>query len=665
MAEWRRVRGLKDLPITLKVFLAPCLILVVTVGLSVAALGMLSDDKARLHDIGTDAFLNYQHAAEAKDAVNATQTALQHMLSVAANESDPARVSQAAVPVRRASAGATDAFGRLSSGDVVALRQGLAAYQSALDEIVAAAASDAATATMLMAGVEDRFNALSAGLDRYRGQVEAAARDLAQAANLAADRARVLLIGGGSAALLVSVMLMVVAACAIARPLVQLTSTMAVLADGELDRVVPAQERRDEIGAMARAVDVFRRNGQRARQLAAERDADHATRARRQVAMDQHMQDFGSSVSSVFANLAAASEDMRTVSSEMIEAARRTREHAMRTSAGATASSRNLAAVAAGVEQMSANVDEISRQVARASLAGQAAVERSATTDVKVGALAEAANRIGSVVHLIADIAGRTNLLALNATIEAARAGEAGKGFAVVAGEVKALAGQTAKATEEIGSQVLSIRTATDETVGAMREVGAAIAEVEGVATSIASTVEQQSAATREIVARVQTVTLATGEVSRAMEDVSAVAGSADTAAGNVMTAAGQIGSTSRTLRQEVDDFLAQMARHDEAERRSYERIPGGRQHAVLVVPSGARNDAVIQDISRGGAALLTSWSAAPGTDVTVELPGAKAPVMARVVRGGEGSVAVAFRQDPGALANLDQALAVIGARAA
>ncbi len=569
------------------------------------------------------------------------------------------------MPVRKASAAATDAFGRLSSGEVVALRHGLAAYQSALDEIVAAAASDAATATMLMAGVEDRFNALSAGLDRYRGQVEAAARDLVQAANRAADRARLLLFGCGSAALLVSVALMVVAARAIARPLVQLTSTMAMLADGELDRLVPAQERRDEIGAMARAVDVFRRNEQRARQLAAERDADHATRARRQVAMDQQLQDFGSSVSGVFANLAAASEDMRSVSGEMMEAARRTREHATRTSEGATASSRNLAAVAAGVEQMSASVDEIRRQVARASLAGQAAMERSTATDVKVAGLADAANRIGSVVHLIADIAGRTNLLALNATIEAARAGDAGKGFAVVAGEVKALATQTAKATGEIGAQILAIRTATGETVGAMREVGEAIAEVEAVATSIASAVEQQSAATREIVARVQTVTLATGEVSRAMEDVSAVAGSADTAAGNVMTAAGQIGSTSRTLRQEVEDFLAQMARHDEAERRGYERIPGGGRHAVLLVPGGGRSDAVIQDISRGGAALLTSWTGAPGSDVTVELPGAKAAVLARVVRGGKGSVALAFRQDPGALANLDQALAVFGARAA
>ena len=657
---------LADQPITLKVFLAPCVILVALLGMVLTALGMLSADKTRLHDISAGALPAYQRAAEAKDAVNATQTALQHMLSVAANESDPARIGQAAVPIRRASAAATEAFGRLSNagagGDVIAtLRKGLAAYQAAAADVIDAAATDPASATMLMSGVEDSFTTLSASLDRYRGQVEAAGQRLAQDASDAADRARLILIGGCAAVLVICVLLTVLTARAIARPVVLLTTTMGALADGMLDRTVPAMERRDEIGAMARAVDVFRANELRARLLAQEHDAEHAGRDRRQAAMDQQLQDFGGSVSGVLANLGTAAEQMRAASTDMMDAAHRTRGHAIQTAEGAAASSENLAAVAAGVEQMSASVDEISRQVAHASAAARIAVERSSATDRKVGALAAAAEQIGNVVQLIATIAGRTNLLALNATIEAARAGAAGKGFAVVATEVKALAAQTAKATEEIGAQIVAIRAATGEAVGAVHQVGAAIGDVDAVATAIAAAVDQQAAATREIVSRVNKVAQANGEVSRAMADVSGVAEAADSAAGKVLEAAHQIGGTSDALRQEVNEFLAVMARHDEAERRRYERIPGRGHRAMLEAPGQARIEATIEDISRGGVALAVSWPGEPGSEVMVALPGTTALIQGRVVRSEGGHVALSFRQGQAALADVDRALATIG----
>jgi methyl-accepting chemotaxis protein len=661
-----RLGRLADQPITLKVFLAPCAILAALLGLALSALGMLSADKARLHDISDGALPAYQRAAEAKDAVNATQTALQHMLSVAANESDPARIGKAADPVRRSNIVASEAFGRLTvsgagGASIASLRQGLGAYQAALGDVVTAAAADPASATMLMADVDDQFNKLTAGLDRYRGQVEAAGQRLAQDASDAADRARLILIGGCAGALAVCMLLTVLTARAIARPVVQLTATMAALTDGLLDRTVPAMQRCDEIGAMARAVDVFRANEQRARQIAAEHDADHAGRARRQAAMDQQLQDFGGSVSGVLANLGTAAEQMRSASSAMMDAAHRTRDEATRTTAGATASSENLAAVAAGVEQMSASVEEISRQVAHASAAARIAVERSAETDSKVTALAATADRIGAVVHLIATIAGRTNLLALNATIESARAGAAGKGFAVVATEVKALAAQTAKATEEIAAQIVAIRTATGEAVDAVKQVGAAIGDVDAVATAIAAAVEQQAAATREIVGRVHTVAQANGEVTKAMADVSEVAEAADSAAGNVREAAQQIGGTSDALRKEVDEFLVVMARHDEAERRRYERIPGCGFHAMLEAAGRARTEAMIMDISRGGVALAVSWPGESGSEVMVGLPGIDAPVPARVVRSANGHAALSFRQEPTALARVDAALAAIG----
>jgi methyl-accepting chemotaxis protein len=668
--RFRRLPSLADLPVTLKVFLAPGLILAAMLGLSVVAWRLLSEGNAYLHEINATALVSYRQAAGAKDAVHGTQIALYHLLSVAANESDPARLRQAAGPVRQAVAPVAATVATLAgtgsdAGLVADLRQELAAYQAALQEVLDTAATDPGSATMLMTGVDDHFQALSEGLERYRAEMQTAGQQLAARAAAASDRARLVLLSGCAAALALCALLAIAAARAIARPVVALTATMRALADGELDRLVPAQARRDEIGAMAHAVDVFRGNELRARQLTAEREREHAARARRQAAMDQHMQEFGSSVSGVLNSLSSAAEEMRTAAGEMMQAAHRTREHATRTTEGAVGASANLTAVAAGVEQMSHSIDEISRQVAHASDSARLAVEQATATNTKVVGLAETAGRIGNVVQLIADIAGRTNLLALNATIEAARAGEAGKGFAVVAAEVKALAAQTARATEEIGGQIAAIRSATGEAVDDVRRVGDAIGRVNAVATAIAAAVEQQAAATREIVGRVQTVAQSTGEVTDAMTQVSEVAGSADIVANRVMHAAAQIGGTSSTLGRDVHDFLTIMARGEENERRAYQRIPGQGCRATFQPAGSAGIQAEIRDISRGGAALLTSWQAEPGTLVDIRLPDATAAVAARVVRCKDGVAAMAFRQDAEMLAAVDQALAVIGSGAA
>ena len=224
--------------------------------------------------------------------------------------------------------------------------------------------------------------------------------------------------------------------------------------------------------------------------------------------MDRHTQEFGTSAAGVMASLARSAETMRATAGEMSTAAQQTRDSAARAADGATTSASQpcfggcLRGGDVGQHQRDQPADS-----ARDAVPSSGAVERAGVTDAKVGGMAAAADRVGDVVRLITDIAGRTNLLALNATIEAARAGEAGKGFAVVAGEVKGLATQTAKATEEIATQITAIRAATGEAVIAVREVGTAIAEVNEVATAIAAAVEEQAAATREIASSVQTVT--------------------------------------------------------------------------------------------------------------------------------------------------------------
>jgi methyl-accepting chemotaxis protein len=222
---------------------------------------------------------------------------------------------------------------------------------------------------------------------------------------------------------------------------------------------------------------------------------------------------------------------------------------------------------------MSSSINEISQQVGRATQAASAAAERASVTDTKVGGMAAAADRVGDVVKLITDIANRTNLLALNATIEAARAGEAGKGFAVVAGEVKALATQTAKATDEIGAQIGAIRTATGQAVAAVRDVTTAIGEVNEVATAIAAAVEEQAAATREIGASVQTVTTATQDATRAMQEVSSISELTDASSAKVLSGAADVGRDAETMRGEVMEFLAAMAKTDDEDRRRSEYV--------------------------------------------------------------------------------------------
>jgi methyl-accepting chemotaxis protein len=326
-------------------------------------------------------------------------------------------------------------------------------------------------------------------------------------------------------------------------------------------------------------------------------------------------------------------------------------------------SATNLGAVSAAAEQMSSSINEISQQVGRVTQAANEAVDRASVTDAKMGGMATAADRVGDVVKLITDIAGRTNLLALNATIEAARAGDAGKGFAVVAGEVKALATQTAKATNEIATQIAAIRTSTNDAVAAVRDVSHAIGAVNEVATAIAAAVEQQAAATREIAASVQAVSVATGDATRAIQDVSAISQHTDAASAEVLDGAGQVGRDADTLRGEVMQFLKAMAGATEEDRRLYERIPGNGAQALLRAPGQPETRVSITDISRGGVAVNSDWPGDTGSVVQLRLPGTDGFVSARTVRSGKGVLGLAFHQSEETLRLVDQAIAHVGAK--
>jgi methyl-accepting chemotaxis protein len=336
-----------------------------------------------------------------------------------------------------------------------------------------------------------------------------------------------------------------------------LGSNMSALAAGDLETKVAGAESKDEIGTMARALLVFRDNMQRSKSLAEEQETAQERRNARVKRVEELTQGFDERISGALKTVDAAVGDMNGSAEAMAGVAEDTNRRSSAVAAAAGQASSNVQTVASATEELSASISEISRHVSQsAKIAGQA-VEQANQTNNQVEQLSEAAQKIGDVVKLINDIAGQTNLLALNATIEAARAGDAGKGFAVVASEVKSLATQTAKATEDIASQIGAIQTATQGSVLAIQAIAKTIAEINEIAATVAAAVEEQGAATQEIARNVQQAATGTGEVTSNIGGVTEAAAKTGDAAQNVRASAAELARQSEVLRGEVDRFLA------------------------------------------------------------------------------------------------------------
>ena len=343
----------------------------------------------------------------------------------------------------------------------------------------------------------------------------------------------------------------------IVRPLAAITGVITRLAAGDRAGAVPSRDSRDEIGDIARAVEVFRQNAIRADGLTAAQDAERVVKERKAAQLSELVRGFEAQVSGLVGRLSSSSAELEATARSMTATAGQTNSQACAVAAAAGEASSGVQTVAAAAEELSCSISEISRQVAQAARVADKAVGDARRTDEIVQALAQGAQKIGDVVGLITSIAGQTNLLALNATIEAARAGDAGKGFAVVASEVKSLAQQTARATEEIAGQVAQIQAATQEAVGAIGGITRTIGEVSAIATAIAAAVEQQGAATSEIASSVAQTASSTHAVSATISGVSEAAQSTGAAAAQVLDAAGSLSRQAEQLTREVDGFVA------------------------------------------------------------------------------------------------------------
>ena len=348
----------------------------------------------------------------------------------------------------------------------------------------------------------------------------------------------------------------------IVRPIRGQLEVMAALAGGNLTAEVRDTDRKDEVGEIARAVEVFRESGLEVERLRRDQEAmARRNQEERRQSMNSLADQFEGSVKGIVSAVTSSSRQLQSTARQLTSNTEQTNRQCASVAAAAEQASVNVQTVASATEELSASIGEISRQVTESTRIASGAVEEANRTNGTVAGLQEAAQKIGEVVQLINNIASQTNLLALNATIEAARAGDAGKGFAVVASEVKNLANQTAKATEDIQNQVGQMQSVTGHTVEAIRSITGTITRMSEIATAIASAVEEQGAATQEISRNVQEASRGTAEVSGSIQGVVAIARDTGGGAGETLAAANSLGTAAENLSVEVDRFIGTIRR--------------------------------------------------------------------------------------------------------
>ena len=561
----RVVSRFNDLSLRLKMSAAPVFLVATLFGLAAYALLLLASSERSVDALSEGAFKRAALVAALDSKVSGIHARLYQLISVAANDSDAAKAKGLADELTQRLNGIDAAFAAMGAsvaGDPArqrvcdAMAKTLKDYTAAASQVISMS-SNAAYALVFVQSAQQAFDAFAKEQAALAAMVEQEKSVLVEHSRVEAEHARVVFIGATLLATAIAVGATLALGTLIARPVVEIAAVLRRLAGGELEIETPYAGRRDEIGAIAAALGVFKETAQAAAKLTAERERHREQQAQRAHNLAALAGDFDREVSGVLETVATAAVRLHATATAMADAAGQTSRQSATAMTAAEQAAHNVNTVASAAEELASSVEEIGRQVAMSTQVAGRAVDEAARTNATVKGLADASQRIGAVVALINDIASQTNLLALNATIEAARAGEAGKGFAVVASEVKSLATQTARATEEITGQVSSMQQATEQAVDAIEGIGTTIESMSKIATTIASAIEEQGAATSEISRNVQQAAGGTKTVSDNIGGVADTARRTGGAASQVLEAATRLSEQSDALRHQVDRFLS------------------------------------------------------------------------------------------------------------
>lgn len=571
MRKKSRMRGLTrlldNMSTASKVLIAPAgvlLFLLITVAISTA---VLLNQKNGMEKLNSAVVESLRETAAFAELVSTHQAGLYRLAALAANEADKRKVTESRAELPALLIGAEKAFesyARMGEGPANArleiVRGLLTEYKNVSSQVIEMAFSDAAMATMMMIEADEVYQKLAAEIDVLKNATSEYARVINSALQREFRFAFIAFCVVGAIAVSVSIGITMFATRTIAGPIRQLTEVMVRFAAGNLDAEVPNSSRKDEIGAMAKAVQVFKESEQARRQLESSQIAKGKEDREKREALITLAAGFETDIENLLGSLGSAAAGVERTAGQMAAGCEQTRLQSETVASTSTATTANIQSIAAASEELARSANEMAERANYSIRITVNAVQGSKEADLAVKAMSLAADRIGEVVRLIDGIASQTNLLALNATIEAARAGEAGRGFSIVASEVKALAAQTASATEEIVKQVENIRGTTQKVVGAIEGIGATIGQVERVAEQIAGAAAQQHAATQEIAALASTVAVNTRNASESIIELGKFVSASDNTASSLQDTSSGLSKCSLQMKGTVESFLAKVA---------------------------------------------------------------------------------------------------------